>query len=124
MKNIYYVSVASATIEDNKTLADQANYAYEFVVEAREDEIAILRELLEAYTTDMEKTFARAPVPYKSSDHDAATEQHNERMVNLYSLLYKLGTPDTQKHIERMGIMEKLKHPDYQHEGYENEANY
>ncbi|MFH5182901.1 hypothetical protein ACHHV8_09880 [Paenibacillus sp. TAB 01] len=45
-------------------------------------------------------------------------------MLSLYSLLYQLGTLDTQKHIERMGIMDKLRQPDYHHAGYENEANY
>ncbi|MFH5182900.1 hypothetical protein ACHHV8_09875 [Paenibacillus sp. TAB 01] len=63
MRKTYYVSVASATIEDNDMLADQANYAYEFVVKANEEELRNLRELLDAYTTDMEKTFARAPAP-------------------------------------------------------------
>ncbi|AEI39519.1 hypothetical protein [Paenibacillus mucilaginosus] len=117
-KKIYYISVGPGTIEDQQTLADQRNYTYDYQVEASEEEYQELRRLLQSTEETQDGTFARAPIPYKSADHDPATEQFNDRMKDLYTLLYRLGTAETKGHIEKMGILKKLGNTDYDLPGY------
>ncbi|WP_236291240.1 hypothetical protein [Paenibacillus allorhizoplanae] len=37
----------------------------------------------------------RAPIPYKSADHDKATDQFNDDLLKIYQLIYNLGTDAT-----------------------------
>ncbi|MDO3677866.1 hypothetical protein Q3C12_12710 [Paenibacillus ehimensis] len=118
LKKRYYVSVGTGTIEDAQTLADLGDYSYEYAVEATDQEIRELRWLMSSYEAETEKTFARAGVPYKSADHDEATDEYNAQVRELYAMIYRLGTPETRGHIEKMRIMEKLGNPDYRQPGY------
>ncbi|MDF2958829.1 MAG: hypothetical protein K0S39_564 [Paenibacillus sp.] len=117
-KAAYYVSVANGLIEDATTLQDASNQAYEFVVHANEEEIRELRRLLDKQQSDEEDTLKRAPIPYKSADHDKATDRYNVDMLSLYNTIYHLGNKETKKHIENMGILGRLLTPDYHHDGY------
>lgn len=118
LKKSYYVSVGTGTIEDAQPLADLGNYSYEYAVEATDQEIRELRWLMNGYEAETEKTFARAGVPYKSADHDEATDEYNSQVRELYAMIYRLGTPETRRHIEKMRIMEKLGNSDYSQPGY------
>ncbi|PUA39256.1 hypothetical protein C8Z91_10125 [Paenibacillus elgii] len=118
LKKSYYVSVGTGTVEDAQTLADLGNYSYEYAVEATDQEIRELRRLMGSYEAETEKTFARAGVPYKSADHDEATDEYNSQVRELYTMIYRLGTPETRGHIEKMRIIEKLGNSDYRQPGY------
>jgi hypothetical protein len=122
-KTIYYVSVATGIIEQKKELEDSANFTHDFVVEATEAEIDILRDLFEKQAATEETTFIRAPIPYKTADHDPATEEFNADILNIYRYLFEIGSEETKRHIEKMGILSRLLSPDYHHEGYEKQKS-
>jgi hypothetical protein len=120
-KTIYYVSVATGIIEQKQAMEDSANLTHEFVVEATEAEINTLRALFEKQAITEETTFKRAPIPYKTADHDPASEEFNGDILNIYRYLYEIGSAETKQHIEKMGILPRLLSPDYHHEGYEEQ---
>ncbi|WP_159885077.1 hypothetical protein [Paenibacillus puerhi] len=120
LKTRYAVSVANRTIiqlDQRPNTGPSASDA-ELVVKATPEEIAELGQLIQEQEHREEKTFARGPVPYKSADHDEATRRFNDHISRVYTEIYELGTPETRRHIEEMGILEKLRHPDYNLPGY------
>jgi hypothetical protein len=121
-KATYYVSVATGLIEELKAMQESENMAHEFVVEAAPEEVATLRNLMEKRATAEENTFKRAAIPYKSADHDQATEEFNGEILNIYRYLHEIGNAETKKHIEKMGILPRLLSPDYHHAGYERKS--
>ncbi|GAA3404234.1 hypothetical protein ACFFNY_26295 [Paenibacillus hodogayensis] len=118
-KTIYDVSVSAGTITEQAARFEQPDRTYEFSVEATDDEIGELRRLLDSYADQDMHALRRAPVPYKSADHDEATESFNNRTYQLYAALYALGTTETRDYIEQSQMLAKLRNPDYEHPGYE-----
>jgi hypothetical protein len=122
-KSTYYVTVATGLIEELQALQDKANRTHEFVVEASVEEIAVLRDLFDKQAASEELTFKRATIPYKTADQDPSTERFNGDILNIYRYLYEIGTYETKKHIEKMGILPRLLSPDYHHAGYEEQKS-
>ncbi|UUZ83371.1 hypothetical protein LJK88_05590 [Paenibacillus sp. P26] len=118
MKKTYFVSVGSGTLEDRQMMADEANHEYEFKIEATDEEIKEVQRPLDMQKADEHKSFARTPIPYKSADHDEAMDTYNDLMLRLYTAIYRLGTPEAKRHIEKMRILDKLHHSDYSDPGY------
>ncbi|SFD74142.1 hypothetical protein SAMN05216378_1220 [Paenibacillus catalpae] len=108
-----YVSVS------NKSLDTEASMNEQLEVRGTEKELEKLRQMLEHLQHDDEVTQFRAPIPYKSADHDKATDQFNEDLLKLYQVIYNLGTVETKAHIHNMNILNKLKDTDYEYPGYE-----
>lgn len=112
-KQTLYVSVS------NKSLDTEASMNEQLEVHGTEEELENLRHMLERLQRDDEVTQFRAPIPYKSADHDKATDQFNEDLLKLYQIVYNLGTDKTKLHIRDMNILNKLQDTDYDYPGYE-----
>ncbi|PZE22111.1 hypothetical protein [Paenibacillus xerothermodurans] len=117
-KTLYYVSVANGLIQDETTMNDALQDDYEFRIRANDEEIRELRELMQKVLDDEENTHIRAPIPYKSAEHDKATEDFNSDMLNMYNMIYQLGDDKAKRHIEQTGILGRLLNPDYHDAGY------
>jgi hypothetical protein len=102
-KTIYYVSVADGLIESESVLRGMPNKNYEFVVHATDEEIAELRRRMDNVQDDEEITLKRATIPYKSAEHDVATNTFNTDMLSLYHMIYQLGNDEAKQHIEKNG---------------------
>lgn len=111
-KQTYYVSVVHRLIQESP------NDSAEFEVLLDEEELSLLQDKLNALTAEDDYTFRRAPVPYKSADHDAAPEQFNKQLSELYVLLYRSGTARTRTMLMESGILSRLGNTDYHHPGY------
>ncbi|MCZ8515562.1 hypothetical protein O9H85_24775 [Paenibacillus filicis] len=81
---------------EDRTQEAQANYTYDFAVEADEKALACLRELLDAHKGDEQKSFVRTTIQYNSADHDEAMDAYNDGMLKLYSYIYELSVPETR----------------------------
>lgn len=103
----------------NKSLGREASMNEQLEVRGTEEEIDMLLHMLEQLKRDDELTQFRAPIPYKSADHDKATDQFNDDLLKLYQLIYHLGTENTKAHIDDMNILNKLQNTDYEDPGYE-----
>ncbi|NIK66888.1 hypothetical protein [Paenibacillus sp. BK720] len=112
-KKTLYVSVS------NKSLDAEASMNEQLEIRGTAEELEELRRMLERLKKDDEATQFRAPIPYKSADHDKATDQFNGDLLKLYQAIYKLGTDETKAHIHDRNILNKLQNTDYEYPGYE-----
>jgi hypothetical protein len=110
----YYVSVSAGIVGTEPALTDQ------LTVLATDEERNHLIALLERERKALESTYVRAPIPYKSADHDSATNRYNDSMIEIYRFIYRIGTIETKRHIEYMDILRELRTPDYRHPGYKS----
>lgn len=112
-KETYYVSVSAGTItkEENHT-TDQLS------VYATDREIDQLMSLFAKRAETDDLTHLRGIIPYKSADHDPATDKYNEQMLDIYRMVFRIGTEETRKHLIHMDILSVLKDPDTHLPGY------
>jgi formiminotetrahydrofolate cyclodeaminase len=106
-KKRYYVSVQSDTVMHN-----QGDAAYEFEIDATEEEIARLQELFEDKSDDDNRAFLRAhavAIPYHI---DRENDDYDRDLTEIYRMLHKLGTEETKRHIARMGVLPELAEPE------------
>lgn len=109
----YYVSVHHQLIQDIP------NDSTEFTVLMNNEELALLRNQMSELAKDDEYSFRRAFVPYKSADHDEATQQFDDKILEVYKAIYRYGDPVTKQTITEMNILPKLKNTNYHDKGYE-----
>ncbi|MBP2001638.1 hypothetical protein J2Z69_002683 [Paenibacillus shirakamiensis] len=111
-KQRYYVSVTNQIIQDVR------NESTEFAVDLDGEELGLLTDKLNDLLKEDEYTLQRAAVPYKSADKDEATDHYNDRMIQLYEMLVRVGTEETREAIYGLGVLNKLDAPDYNDKGY------
>ncbi|NHM32257.1 hydrolase [Neobacillus terrae] len=96
---IYYLDIATGEI-----MMDP-NWDWTFRLQATDDEIDLLREMLdEEYETDWE-AFSRAHVPFLEYHKSSPNNEYDDRMVYIYAMIYKLGDAEAKRHVEEMGIL-------------------
>ncbi|WP_308634799.1 hypothetical protein [Paenibacillus silvisoli] len=99
----YYVSVQAGSI-----LEDPEATAYELAITANEEELNRLQELFEEYATMDEASmlhFGKNPFGAAVTDNDAQLNAGTDGiLLDIYRLLYELGTPETKNHISTMGL--------------------
>lgn len=99
-KKTYYVSVQADTVLPNKGEA-----AFEFEIEATDEEVIKLQELFENKIDSADSTFVKAhllTIPYH---FDVENDQYDADLLQIYQFIHELGTPETKEHISRMGIL-------------------
>ncbi|MFD3261484.1 hypothetical protein ACE3MQ_23080 [Paenibacillus lentus] len=116
-KKPYYVSVAHRMIQEAPN-----QDSTEFRVLLDDEDLVKLRDKIAELSEEDLYTFRRAPVPYKSADHDEATEHFNDRMIELYTLLYQYGDEQTRRSIISLGVLGKLQNHDYNDPGYNGKS--
>lgn len=112
-KDVYYVSVSAGTVtaEENRT-TDQLS------VYATPGEIDQLMALFARRSATDDIMNLRAVIPYKSADHDPSTDKYNEQMLDIYRMIFRIGTEETRRHLIHMDILNALKDPDTHLPGY------
>jgi len=111
-KKNYYISVTHRLVQE------VPNESTEFEVLLDEEDLSVLRDKIGEMAKEDEYTLKRAPVPYKSADHDEAPDRFNRRLTEIYVLLYRNGTAKTREAIMNMGVLSNLSNTDYDHPGY------
>ncbi|MEB3100593.1 hypothetical protein [Ferviditalea candida] len=99
-KKKYYISVQSGSI-----LEDQGAAAYELEIEATEAEAAKLQELFDARMTEEDATFVRNHIPAIPYHNDKENDAYDYYLKEIYQMIYNLGTEETRKHIESIGVL-------------------
>ncbi|QHT62105.1 hypothetical protein GXP70_20400 [Paenibacillus lycopersici] len=99
----YYVSVQAGSILEDPTAA-----AYELAITANEEELNRLQELLEEYSSMDEKQvmdYWTNPFIGAGVDNDRLLNEGTDGLiVDIYRLLYELGTDETKHHVATMGL--------------------
>ncbi len=101
VKKTYYVSVQAQTI-----LEEQGAAAYEFEIEATENDVSRLIELFEDQMEYEHETAERAVVPAIPYHKDTENDRYDATLKEIYRAIYDLGTPDTRSHIKSMGVLQ------------------
>jgi hypothetical protein len=99
-KKTYYVSVQAQTVFEN-----QGDSAYEFEIQADEQQISRLVELFENQLENEQDTAQRAIVPGMPYHRDVENDRYDATLKEIYKAIYSMGTEETRKHIQSMGIL-------------------
>ncbi|WP_040949279.1 hypothetical protein [Gorillibacterium massiliense] len=105
-KHTYYVSVGSQEILDN---AETANFDFE--IRATLDEAQELMELFAEAEDKDEELISRAATPYESFEEipagkqDIRNDAYDDKLQDIYRLIYRYAVPETKDHIEKMGVL-------------------
>ncbi|MDM5280096.1 hypothetical protein QUF95_22095 [Paenibacillus silvae] len=113
-KQHLYVSVTHNLIEQTR------NESTPFEVLVDDGQLATLQNLMKVLEDGDDYALQRAPVPYKSADHDKGNERFTNGVMMLYTFLYDHGTPETRQAIDDMNVLPKLRDTDYDDPGYEH----
>ncbi|SFJ11273.1 hypothetical protein SAMN02799624_03303 [Paenibacillus sp. UNC496MF] len=99
----YYVSVQAGSVVEDPTVT-----GYELAIAANEEELNRLQELLEEYATmDEAQTAANWTNPFWGAATDSDKRMNagtDGLLVDIYRLLYELGTDETKRHVATMGL--------------------
>ncbi|NSL51360.1 hydrolase [Calidifontibacillus erzurumensis] len=100
-RKTYYISVGAKEISQIKTASP-----YELEIKATDEEIQKLRDIFNDMYTAEWSGFIRSHVPYVQYHYDRENDAIDRDLMNVYQMLYELGTPETKRHIESMGILD------------------
>lgn len=98
-KKTYYVSVQADTILEN-----QGDAAYEFEIQATQDEVNELFDLLEEKREFEDATFIRAHIPGVPYHQDLENDGYDEALRKIYARIHTLGNDEAKRTIESMGL--------------------
>jgi hypothetical protein len=98
-KRRYYVSVQAGTV-----LAGQGDSGYEFEIDATVEQVDQLQRQFEQLSERSEAAMFRATAVTIPYHHDAENHAYDDSLIDIYKALHKLGTEETKRHIEKMGV--------------------
>lgn len=98
-RKTYYVAVGARQALEEKEAA-----AFEFSIEANDQELLTLQELFERTAdADEDSTFSVSGWPTVSDRPDHT--EYDADIQKIYKMLHKLGTAETKRHIEEMNVL-------------------
>lgn len=86
-------------------LEDKEAAGYEFEIQATEKEIEQLMELFEYREEAENANFRRAMIPGIPYHQDEENDVYDTGMRAVYQMIHRLGTEETKKQIEEMGLI-------------------
>ncbi|TJY41474.1 hypothetical protein E5161_13815 [Cohnella pontilimi] len=99
-RKTYYVAVGAGSI-----LEDREAAAFEFEIQANEEELNKLQEMFEELSSADEAAAFRFPVPPVTASEQERNAEYDHQLHSIYQLLYETGTEETKRHIESIGIL-------------------
>jgi len=99
-KQKYYVSVKAHEIYADPTIAE-----WEYEIEATEDEVSVLQEMLDEVHEKDGNTITPAHVPYIQYHDDEPNDEYDDTLIKTYRFIHRVGTPEAKEHIESMGML-------------------
>ncbi|MCH5585392.1 hydrolase [Shimazuella sp. AN120528] len=101
-KQTYYVTV-DGTIHSEQLLDDAP---YDFEIQATDQEIKDLQDLFQQTYNKEWDTFVQSHMPFQTEDRQKASTDVDENVREIYSTIYQLGTEETKKSIESLGLLD------------------
>ena len=96
-KSKYYVSVQSKSL-----LREQGSAAYEWEIEATDEEAEALAQLLERLDESEHATFLRGMTPGVPFHWDRENDSYDGKLLQIFNTIRSLGTPETKSRIMEM----------------------
>ncbi|KGP70812.1 hypothetical protein [Pontibacillus yanchengensis] len=98
-KKPFYVNLGSREISQ---LRDGNNDV--FKIEATEEDMFRLRQVLNEVFDSDERSFWRAHVPYRHYSQDMDNDEYDSNMRKAYQMIYEFGDEETRKFIKGIGM--------------------
>ncbi|MFC3798597.1 hypothetical protein [Cohnella sp. GCM10012308] len=98
-KSKYYVSVQARTINTHR-----GDAAFEFEIEAGEEELAQLQELFDSMDEFDQAGYWRAHLPFLEYSNDLENDGYDYYLKEIYRRLSDWGTDETKRHIATMDV--------------------
>lgn len=102
----YYVSVQSGSM-----LTDQGAASYELEIYANDQDIEQLEDMFDEKMNAEDGTASRAILPGIPQHISEEDETYDYVLAQIYKKLHELGTDETKRHIESMGILDQASSP-------------
>lgn len=99
-KKTYYVDIGSGEISQTKYQNNDS-----FIINATNEEVAMLRAKLNNMDGAAYNSFWRAHVPIMPYHNDKPNDSYDASMVDVYQMLYDLGDETAKNHIKSIGIL-------------------
>ncbi|KAB2338910.1 hydrolase [Cytobacillus depressus] len=100
-KKTYYIKVETGEITQSTT-----DSAWDFKIEATDEEITSLREYFDHNYSNEWKSFVRAHIPFMEYHNDKDNDAYDKTIKKVYGMIYELGDEEARSHIESMGILD------------------
>ncbi|MCA1057299.1 hypothetical protein LCM10_20355 [Rossellomorea aquimaris] len=100
-KDTYYVDISSGDVVPH---AEEAR-SVSFQIKATPEEVSKLKALFQANDEDDMSTFNRAQIPFRQYHNDPENTRYDHSMQKIYSMIHQLGTLETRRNIEEMGVL-------------------
>ncbi|WP_146172108.1 hydrolase [Melghirimyces profundicolus] len=104
-KRKYYVALHSGEIM-GELLQNPTDSSYEFEIEATDEEARRLNRLLGNNAVEDMETFWDAHIPYLYHNQARENEGYDRTFRQIYEMVYRLGTPETKRQIEQLGLLD------------------
>jgi len=102
-KRTYYVSVGSGEIVEDPTVTP-----WDFQVEANEEEIMKLGELLDQASRENMDVVYRITHPIEGGKIRHDLQDYDETLQRIYRMIYDLGNDEAKQFIQNMNVIEEL----------------
>ena len=104
-KRKYYVSVQAKTVTEHR-----GDAAYELEIEATPEEVHQLQELFESESEPDFHNYLLIHDPEILQEELVSNALIDQYLTAMYRLIYKLGTPETKRHIASMNVLQGIQH--------------
>ncbi|MBA4495997.1 hydrolase [Paenactinomyces guangxiensis] len=105
-KKTYYVTVDigpnAGEIREEINLNDAV---YDFEIRATPEEISRLEKLFEETQENDFHTFITAHIPYETRERLQDSRREDEKIDQIYQMIYQLGTEETKRKMKQSGII-------------------
>jgi hypothetical protein len=103
-KKKYYISIHAGP-DTGEIRNVKGESTFDFEIEATEADVERIQELFEATQVASHDSFWRSHIPFVPYHEDKANHEYDEALIEIYRMMYDLGTSETKDHIEGMGIL-------------------
>ncbi len=90
--------------QTREILEERDQHTFEFEIEATPEEISRLQEWLTVMDANDFETFVNGHFWLIEETHQD-NEQYDHALQNVYGMIYDLGTPETKRKMEEMGLI-------------------
>jgi hypothetical protein len=101
----YYVSIHSGETM-GEILQEPTASPYEFVIDATDEEVQKLNNLMGNNAVEDMETFWDSHIPYLAPDENRENQGYDRTLQQLYNALYRLGTPSTRQQLKTLGLVQ------------------
>ncbi|PTM57917.1 hypothetical protein [Desmospora activa] len=102
-RNRYYVSIHSGETM-GEVLQQPDDSSFQFEIEATQEELQQLNNLIGNNSVEDMETFWDSHIPFLAYNQNRENDGYDRTLQQVYQLVYQLGTPQTRKQLEAMGI--------------------